>query len=615
MTVGSAPIDVAIGDFNGDGKPDLVSADQSDGTVSVLLATNGLGSFATPATHVKVGSSPESIAVGDLNRDGKADVAVANVGSSSVSVLLGTATGLGAAKTIKLPGSTSDVAIADATGDGKLDVLATSDADVVVYPGNGTGGVGSPVSHATGCGTGAQSVAFGDVTGDGKGDIVAGCGDQTVRVLAGNGSGSFGAPSTAPTTGSAQVVAVHLTIADMNEDGRPDLLLPDSNVSRLALLLGNVSGGFAHSNVAPGSPFTLAPGSGSGTEPYDIGVADLNGDSHLDAVTGGGGLIDDARVLIGDGSGSFEPSSPGSTKVGFLVSTGTNTAPLGVAVGDLNGDGRPDFVTSDAGSNQLSVFLNTTPIPGARTDAATGVGQHAATLNGVVNPEGTDTTYRFEYGATTAYGNQTPVFPTGASLSGSADQPVSAQLSGLTAGAIYHFRLVATNGNGTTRGRDMAFRAGTAPPVNTSLPRIAGTAKVGKTVTCLRGAWTGNPSFRLRWLLNGNLVNGKTSSVFKLPASAALKALQCEVRATNAGGSVTKQSKPVAVVPITCKVPNVVNLRLGKAKKRIRRAGCKVAKISKVNAAHSLKGRVIDQDIPPGTKVSGGTKIKLTVGE
>ncbi|MEJ2359278.1 MAG: VCBS repeat-containing protein [Deinococcales bacterium] len=123
--VGTSPQSVAVGDFNGDGKPDLVVANASDATVSVLLG-NGDGTFQTQKTYT-VGTYPDSVAVGDFNGDGKLDLATANGGSSSsVSVLLGKGDGTFPKAVSYTAGSSLySVAVGDLNGDGKLD-LATA---------------------------------------------------------------------------------------------------------------------------------------------------------------------------------------------------------------------------------------------------------------------------------------------------------------------------------------------------------------------------------------------------------------------------------------------------------------------------------------------------------
>jgi len=91
--VGALPVSVAVGDFNGDGTLDLAIANSGDNTVTVLLGTGTGGFTAAPGSPFRVGVGPRSVVVGDLNGDGKLDLAIANSGDNTVTVLLGTGTG------------------------------------------------------------------------------------------------------------------------------------------------------------------------------------------------------------------------------------------------------------------------------------------------------------------------------------------------------------------------------------------------------------------------------------------------------------------------------------------------------------------------------------------
>ena len=186
-TVGSNPLSVAVGDFNGDGKPDLAVANSSGGTVSVLLG-NGDGTFQTQTTYT-VGSSsfPFSVAVGDFNGDGNPDLAVANAGSGTVSVLLGNGDGTFQTQTTYTVGSTpASVAVGDFNGDGNPDLAITNagSGTVSVLLGNGDGTFQTQTTYTVG--STPRSVAVGDFNGDGKPDLaVANSSGGTVSVLLG----------------------------------------------------------------------------------------------------------------------------------------------------------------------------------------------------------------------------------------------------------------------------------------------------------------------------------------------------------------------------------------------------------------------------------------------
>jgi Ca2+-binding RTX toxin-like protein len=219
FTVGILSFSVTVGDFNSDGKSDLVTANVGSNNVSVLLGT-GTGSFG-PATNLTVGSLPFSVTVGDFNGDGRSDLATANRNSSNVSVLLGTGTGsFGTPTNFSVGSSPWSVTVGDFNGDGKSD-LATANRygnNVSVLLGNGTGSFGTATNFSVG--NGPQSLTVGDFNGDGKSDLaVANAGSNNVSVLLGTGTGSFGTATNFSVGSGPRSV----TVGDFNGDGKSDL--------------------------------------------------------------------------------------------------------------------------------------------------------------------------------------------------------------------------------------------------------------------------------------------------------------------------------------------------------------------------------------------------------
>jgi hypothetical protein len=241
---------IAVADVNGDGYPDIIvtngcaSECQSTGGLVSVLLNNGEGSF-LPATNYSAGSglgSPESVAVGDFNGDGHPDIVVSNqcadtaCSTGSLGVLLNNGNGTFAPAVQYSSGGYYyglQVAVADMNGDGNLDLIVGNwclNSSVCLYQqtgavsvllGNGDGTFQSPLTFMAGT-TVAASIAVGDVNGDGNPDVLVVNG-YGVDVLLGNGDGSLQAPVSYSATDSTISVA----IADVNGDGRPDLLSTD----------------------------------------------------------------------------------------------------------------------------------------------------------------------------------------------------------------------------------------------------------------------------------------------------------------------------------------------------------------------------------------------------
>ena len=247
---------VAVADVNGDGKQDLVAANYTSATVGVLLG-NSDGTFHPAVTYGSGGVIPLSVAVADVNGDGKPDLLVANFWASfqnpnpAVGVLLGNGDGTFQSAVAYATGGTGgsnsggSVAVADVNGDGRLDLLAANEgnATVGVLLGNGDGTFQPAVTYGSG-GSGANSVAVGDVNGDGKLDLIVATSfpSATVGVLMGNGDGSFQPAATYGSGGLNRASSV--VVADVNGDAKPDLVVGTCNnfscfIGAVSVLLNN----------------------------------------------------------------------------------------------------------------------------------------------------------------------------------------------------------------------------------------------------------------------------------------------------------------------------------------------------------------------------------------
>jgi len=323
--VGNSLNSLALADLNGDGKSDLVTTSNFEDKVSVLIG-DGAGNFSL-LNSFTTGARPSAVAIGDFNGDGKADLAVTRDFSTTVSVLLGNGTGVFSTPTNFTVGTNPKVLVlADFNNDGRLD-LATGDdgsntISILLGGGNGSFSSAAPLT-----GIRATSMAAADLNHDGKIDLaIANTANNKVTIVLGNGSGGFGGANSFD--GGAQLKAI--AVADFNEDGNPDVAVTNfsdsSTPAFVAILLGNGSGSFGAPNK-----FSVPFG------PFSIAIADFNGDNHADVATANTQQTSsNIAVLLGDGAGNL--SSPTNFNVG--------TTPTAVIAGDINGDGAPDLMAT-----------------------------------------------------------------------------------------------------------------------------------------------------------------------------------------------------------------------------------------------------------------------------
>ena len=300
------------------------------------------------------GQGPGSLAIADVNHDGHADILVANTTGRTLTVLLGDGHGhFHPAPGVPCPTgpSPNDLALADFQGDGNLDVAIanTETPEISILLGDGKGGFKpSPRSpFTTESHPHVHGVAAADFNGDGKIDIVTDSwGRNQILLLPGDGAGNLIPPGRPFNTGKRPYQ--RLRAADFNKDGKPDVVTTDLDGNAVSVLLGDGRGGFED---AAGSPFP------AGVFPWAVAVDDLNRDGNLDlAVLPYDRDIADAKqlgvtVLLGDGKGGFRPMT------GLPFSLSGCRGPDRVATGDVNGDGYRDIAVTCAQNNKLMLFL------------------------------------------------------------------------------------------------------------------------------------------------------------------------------------------------------------------------------------------------------------------
>jgi hypothetical protein len=404
---------VAVGDFNGDGKLDIAASDAFNGVVQIFTG-KGDGTFTTGATYASdtaATPNPVGLVVGDFNGDGKPDLAVINnhgnpAATANVGILINN--GKGGFNTVvpyALSTVATEITAADVNGDKKLDLVVplygtstTAGSAVAILLGNGTGTFQAEKDVSLGANLNPYDAAIGDLNGDGKVDLAVTIEDQSanpsqgIAVALGNGDGTFKAPTLLLSTLQSPKLDIplpgYVKIVDLNQDGIPDLVYSNSEFSTVGVLYGKGGGAFYDPVEFPADRWA-----------WGLALVDLNGDGGTDVVVSGNSLdFSGVAVLFNNGgnkttlTSSLNPSNPG-TSVTFTSTVaatvhGVTATPTGKVTFN---DGSTALGSANLNSSGVATFSTSTLAGGSHSITAHYGGdanflpKTSAVLNQVVN--------------------------------------------------------------------------------------------------------------------------------------------------------------------------------------------------------------------------------------
>ena len=319
IPVGTNPTSVALGNFNG-GAPDLAVANEGSDSVSILLG-NGFGQF-TAGTPVSVGDAPSSVVTGLFNNDSFTDLAIASVGNDNIAIKLG----------------------------------------------DGAGGFSGTTTVSTGASSDPRAIATGDFNNDGKTDLIsANQGSSTVAILLGDGMGGFATDPSPEDVSSAAANPVAIAVGRFDNptpDPNLDAIITSQTKDQVLLLIGDGTGGFAGNETEYGSMGT------AGTDPSGVAIGSLNPNS-----PDPGFAAEPDMLVANEGPDNVFPGfgETNGDSFGFGAALPTGADPVAVAFGDMDGDGDPDGISANSSAGTATVILSNGN-GGTSTDTSPAVG-------------------------------------------------------------------------------------------------------------------------------------------------------------------------------------------------------------------------------------------------
>lgn len=351
------PESIATADLNGNGKPDIIVGEGQGAALSAVgvLLNDGTGNFTNIANYSESGIESTSVAVADFNGDGKSDILMVNAlhaqnsSDGTINLLFGNGDGtfrsVQYVSTAGIGAGVGSVAAADFNGDGFQDLIVpvcpageSCPSGFALFLSNGDGGYQAPLTFNSSSATVGEFVVAGDFNGDGKPDAAvlsncdASCSGPAVSIFLNTGNGTFAAGVDYEVGG---LTSVAIATGDFNGDGHLDIAVLNQcytsscgGQGSVVVLLGNGDGTFQPAITTPMNNLNQV---------WWLAAADLNHDGKTDLVVANGGS---AQVLLSNGDGTFT--------FGEDYSGGGAGGSLSVAIGDVNGDGNPDIVVANS---------------------------------------------------------------------------------------------------------------------------------------------------------------------------------------------------------------------------------------------------------------------------